>query len=79
MSEQSKQTEDIRLMMDVRQMQEIFGQNDVFLRKIEQDLSVEIFDRDGVLHIRGDREAAGRAAGILRRKRSISPVSCCWG
>lgn len=66
MSEQSKQTEDIRLVMDVRQMQEIFGQNDVFLRKIEQDLSVEIFDRDGVLHIRGDREAAGRAAGILR-------------
>jgi phosphate starvation-inducible PhoH-like protein len=44
----------------------IFGENDSYIRKIEDSFHVEIIDRNGELHIIGDKEGAGKAASIIR-------------
>lgn len=47
-------------------MQEIFGQNDAYIRKVERDLSVVIVDRDGGVRITGEKEKVRKAAAILQ-------------
>ena len=44
----------------------IFGGNDSYIRKIEKSFQVEIIDRNGQLHIIGDKEGAQRASQIIR-------------
>ncbi len=50
----------------------IFGGNDSYIRKIENSLSVEIIDRNGQLHIIGDKEGANRASQIIRELVQLS-------
>ena len=50
----------------------IFGGNDTYIRKIEKSLHVEIIDRNGELHIIGDKESAGKASGIIRELVQLS-------
>ncbi len=47
-------------------LQEIFGQNDAYIRKIEEELQVTVVDRDGGIRISGAREAVKKAASILK-------------
>ena len=44
----------------------IFGENDSYIRKIEDSFRVEIIDRNGELHIIGDKDGADKAASIIR-------------
>ena len=53
-----------KLLLSVEDMQNIFGQHDKYIRKIEDNLSVEIIDREGELHIIGEADKAGKAYGI---------------
>ena len=46
-------------------MQNIFGQQDLFLKKMERDLSVTIVDRDGAVRIRGEKENVEKAYKLL--------------
>ncbi|MBO5620953.1 MAG: PhoH family protein [Butyrivibrio sp.] len=50
----------------------IFGGNDSYIRKIEKSFQVEIIDRNGQLHIIGDKEGAGRASQIIRELVQLS-------
>lgn len=47
-------------------LQEIFGQNDAYIRKVEEELSVTIVDRDGGIRITGAKEEVRKAANILQ-------------
>ncbi len=57
------------LSLSVDQMQNLFGGNDVFLKKIEKEYSVDIFDRNGVLHIKGDQ--TDKALLVIKRLMGI--------
>lgn len=57
------------LSLSVDQMQNLFGGNDVFLKKIEKEYSVDIFDRNGILHIKGDQ--TDKALLVIKRLMGI--------
>ena len=57
------------LSLSVDQMQNLFGDNDVFLKKIEKEYAVDIFDRNGILHIKGDR--TDKALLVIKRLMGI--------
>ena len=63
---------DWHVPMDVGQLQDIFGQNDSYIKKIEDELGVEVTDRDGELHITGREDAVKKAAGIVRKLEQLS-------
>ncbi len=48
--------------MSIAHMQNIFGGNDAYIKKIENDFEVAIIDRDGGIKIQGDREENVRKA-----------------
>lgn len=60
MSEVSKALE-----ITTEHMQNIFGQQDSFLKKLERDFSVIIVDRDGAVRIRGEEENVQKAYKLL--------------
>ncbi|MCM1161372.1 MAG: PhoH family protein [Roseburia sp.] len=60
MSEFSKALE-----LSMEHMQNIFGQQDLFLKKMEQDFDVTIVDRDGAVRIRGEEENVEKAYKLL--------------
>ena len=55
----------IELACDIRDMQNVFGANDTYVKKLEHDLDVMILDRNGVIKITGTEENAKKAEGIL--------------
>jgi len=57
---------ELRLSLSAEDERGIFGENDSYIRKIEDSFHVEIIDRNGELHIIGDKEGAGKAASIIR-------------
>ena len=57
---------ELRLSLSAEDERGIFGENDNYIRKIEDSFHVEIIDRNGELHIIGDKEGAGKAASIIR-------------
>lgn len=57
---------ELRLQLTAEDERSIFGDNDNYIRKIEKSLSVEIIDRNGELHIIGDREGVNNASQIIR-------------
>ncbi len=57
--------QEIILELSVQEMQNIFGQQDKYLKKIEQNLSVDIFDRNGSLHMEGEPENIEKAKSIV--------------
>ncbi len=57
---------ELRLSLTAEDERSIFGDNDNYIRKIEKSLSVEIIDRNGELHIIGDREGVSNASQIIR-------------
>ena len=62
----------IEICADARDMQNVFGMNDSYLRKLEQEFSVDIVCRDGVLRITGEEKQAAKAGGILERLMELS-------
>ncbi len=57
---------ELRLSLTAEDERSIFGDNDNYIRKIEKSLAVEIIDRNGELHIIGDREGVSNASQIIR-------------
>ncbi len=57
---------DKTLLLNVDEMQSIFGQHDKYIRKIEDNLRVEIIDRSGELHIIGSSSNVDKAYGIIK-------------
>lgn len=43
----------IDLSADAHDMQNVFGMNDSYVRKLERELSVDIICRDGVVRVTG--------------------------
>ena len=64
-----------KLLLSVPQMQSIFGQHDKYIRKIEDNLSVEIIDRAGELHIIGEGPNVDKAYGIIKELTGITKTS----
>ncbi len=54
-----------RLTLDAAEMQKVFGGGDVYLKRIEKELHVEIVDRDGELKIMGEGQATRKAADLI--------------
>lgn len=53
------------MQIDTEHMQNVFGGNDVYLRRIEDDLAVTITDRNGEVRISGEKEAVKKAQGLI--------------
>ncbi len=51
----------------IEQMQNIFGQHDVYIKKIERDFHVEIIDRNGCINIYGEQQNVEKAKSILEQ------------
>ena len=62
----------IELSADARDMQNVFGMNDSYLRKLERELTVDIVCRDGVVRITGEEGQTVKARGILERLMELS-------
>jgi phosphate starvation-inducible PhoH-like protein len=63
---------EITLTLPMEAMQNIFGGNDSYIKKIENNFHVDIIDRGGVLHIIGEEESAGKASDIIRELATLS-------
>jgi phosphate starvation-inducible PhoH-like protein len=63
---------ELTLALTAEDERNIFGGNDSYIRKIEKSLKVEIIDRNGELHIIGDREGATKASEIIRELVQLS-------
>ena len=63
---------ELSLSLTAEDERNIFGGNDSYIRKIEKSLHVEIIDRNGELHIIGDKEGARKASGIIRELVQLS-------
>ena len=62
----------IRLEMDTEQMQKIFGMQDAYIKKLEQDFQVTIVDRNGSVVITGEEENASKASRVLKQLTALS-------
>ena len=58
--------------LTMEQMQKIFGQHDLYIKKIERDLQVEIIDRNGTVKITGDKSHVDKARSILEQLMILS-------
>ena len=59
--------------ISTRQMSSLFGSNDSHIRQIEDDLSVNVVDRDGMLHIKGEQpDKVDEACRILEQLRGMA-------
>ncbi|MBR5969579.1 MAG: PhoH family protein [Lachnospiraceae bacterium] len=54
------------------QLQDLFGRQDAYLKKIEKDFRVSAFDRGGVLHVTGKEKDVQRAAMVIRQLAALS-------
>ena len=54
------------------QMQQIFGQHDLYIKKIERDVQVEIIDRNGTVKITGEKAHVDKARSILEQLMILS-------
>ena len=62
----------LSMEMSAEHMQNIFGERDSYIRKIENDLDVTIINRDGVIKITGDEYNAKKAVRLLSELTELS-------
>lgn len=62
----------VSIDVPVEHMQNLFGEYDSHIKRIENDLNVIIVDRDGAVRISGEKEAADRAARIVNELLALS-------
>ncbi len=60
------------LDMPTVHMQKIFGSNDSYIRKLEEDFQVTIVDRNGSVKITGEENKVKRVTGILLQLLEVS-------
>lgn len=62
----------MKIDMPVEHMQKIFGMQDTYLKKLENDFQVTIVDRNGNVVITGEEDNVTRAGRVLRQLTIIS-------
>lgn len=60
------------MQIDAEHMQNIFGNNDAYIRQIENDLKVVITDRNGEVRISGEQAAVNKAARLMHELVELS-------
>jgi len=61
------------LEMSITDMQNVFGENDMHIRKIEKDFQVDVINRDGGIKITGEsKDAVLKAAKIVKELSTLS-------
>ena len=63
---------EVTFPLPVTQMQDVLGEHDANLKKIEKNFAVRLFDRDGVLHVRGNPANVERAGAVIRQLAGLS-------
>lgn len=63
---------EIHITAPLQHLQNVFGGNDTYIRKMEKDLEVTVIDRDGIIKIMGDEENVSRAKHILEELFALS-------
>jgi len=61
-----------KIQLPLEHLQNIFGQHDSYIQKIEKDLDVVIIDRDGGIKIKGEQSQVEKATKIMRQLAEIS-------
>ncbi len=56
----------MQLELTAAEMQQIFGMQDMYLRRVEKDLDVTVIDRNGAVNITGEEANVRRAAAVLK-------------
>ncbi len=56
----------MQLELTAAEMQQIFGMQDVYLRRLEKDLEVTVVDRNGAVNITGEEANVRRAVAVLK-------------
>jgi phosphate starvation-inducible PhoH-like protein len=67
-----RESSEEKIQLPLEDVQNIFGQHDSYLRKIEDDLAVVIVDRDGGLKIKGEQSQVEKASKIMKQLAEIS-------
>lgn len=60
------------LEIPAEHMQKIFGSNDSYIKKMEQDLKVAVIDRNGAVKVTGEEKEVKKAVNILSQLTEIS-------
>lgn len=55
-----------------KQQLELFGMQDKFIKSMEKEYGVSIYNRDGSVHIKGDMEQVRRVENVMRQLLSLS-------
>ncbi len=61
-----------KIDMPIEHMQKIFGMQDAYLKKLEQDFNVTVVDRNGQVIITGEENNVNRASKVLEQLTIIS-------
>lgn len=61
-----------RIHVPMEHMQNIFGQYDHYIKKIERDFDVTIIDRDGAVKITGSKQSVKQAENIVKQLVELS-------
>ncbi|MCL2052510.1 MAG: PhoH family protein [Lachnospiraceae bacterium] len=61
-----------KIKLPLEHLQNIFGQHDSYIQKIEKDLDVVIVDRDGGIKIKGEQTQVEKATKIMKQLMEIS-------
>ena len=62
----------LTMELNTEHMQNIFGERDSYIRKIEDDLKISIINRDGVIKISGEEYNAKKAVRLLTELTELS-------
>ena len=63
---------ELRLEADIANMKNVFGENDAYIKKLEDNLQVSVVDRDGVIKIIGNEDSVYKAKKILEDLLTLS-------
>ena len=61
-----------KINIPAEHMQKIFGMQDAYIKKLEQDFQVSVIDRNGSVVVTGEEKNVSRAAGVLEQLVRIS-------
>lgn len=62
----------VGIQIAAEHMQNIFGSNDAYIKKIEDDFNVTITDRNGEVRISGEHDAVNKASRLIRELVELS-------
>ena len=62
----------LRMEIAAKDQQALFGMQDKYIRSLEKEYAVSIYDRDGSVHVRGAEEQVRRVEKVMRQLLSLS-------